>query len=62
MGSTLRKHILLFSEVWRVKFTDASLRALKSKTERYEAWENNGKGFGLRVSPAGKNLHLYVPF
>jgi len=43
-----------------VKFTDASLRALKPKTERYEAWESNGKGFGLRVSPAGRKTFIFM--
>jgi len=43
-----------------VKFTDASLRALKPKTERYEAWESNGKGFGLRVSPVGRKTFIFM--
>jgi len=43
-----------------VKLTDASLRALKPKTERYETWESNGKGFGLRVSPAGRKTFIFM--
>lgn len=43
-----------------MKFTDASLKAFKSKTERYEAWETNGKGFGLRVSPAGRKTFIFM--
>ena len=43
-----------------MKLTDASLRALKPKTERYETWETNGKGFGLRVSPAGRKTFIFM--
>ena len=43
-----------------MKFTDASLRALKPKTDRYEEWESNGKGFGLRVSPAGRKTFIFM--
>jgi len=43
-----------------VKFTYASLKAFKPKTERYEAWETNGKGFGLRVSPAGRKTFIFM--
>ena len=27
-----------------MKFTNASIKALKTESERYEAWEENGKG------------------
>ena len=43
-----------------MKFTDSSIRAIKPKAERYEVWETNGKGFGLRVSPAGKKSWVYL--
>jgi integrase len=43
-----------------VKFTDASIRALKPRSDRYEKWETNGKGFGLRVSPAGRKTFIYM--
>ncbi len=43
-----------------MKFTDSSIRAIKPKAERFELWETNGKGFGLRVSPAGKKSWIYM--
>jgi len=43
-----------------MKFTDASIKALKQKSERYEVWETNGKGFGLRVSPTGRKSWLFM--
>jgi integrase len=43
-----------------MKFTDASIKALKPKSERYEVWETNGKGFGLRVSPTGRKSWLFM--
>jgi len=43
-----------------MKFTDSSIRAIKPKAERYEVWETNGKGFGLRISPAGKKSWVYL--
>ncbi len=43
-----------------MKFTDASIRALKSKSGRFEVWETNGKGFGLRVSPAGRKTFIFM--
>ncbi|MCH7498633.1 MAG: tyrosine-type recombinase/integrase [Nitrospinae bacterium] len=43
-----------------MKFTDSSIRAIKPKKERFEVWETNGKGFGLRVSPAGKKSWIYI--
>jgi integrase len=41
-----------------LKFTDASIRALKAKSERYEKWELNG--FGIRVFPSGKKSWVYM--
>ena len=34
-----------------MKFTDRQIKALKAKKERYEVWETNGKGFGVRSHP-----------
>jgi integrase len=42
------------------KFTDASIKALKTKSERFEVWETNGKGFGLRISPAGRKSFIFM--
>jgi len=43
-----------------MKFTNASIKALKTKSERYEVWEKNGKGFGIRVSTAGRKSWIYM--
>lgn len=43
-----------------MKFTTRSLESLKPRAERYEAWEDNGKGFGLRVAPSGKKSFIYM--
>ena len=43
-----------------MKFTDRSIQAIKPKAERFEAWEDNGKGFGLRVGPSGKKSWIYL--
>ncbi len=43
-----------------MKFTDRSIKAIKPQAERFEVWEDNGKGFGLRVSPAGKKSWIYL--
>lgn len=43
-----------------MRFTDRSIQALKPKADRYEAWEDNGKGFGLRVSPAGRKTFMFM--
>ncbi len=43
-----------------MKVTDRSIHALKPRLERYEAWEDNGKGFGLRVGTSGKKTFVYV--
>jgi len=36
-----------------MKFTVGSIKALKSNDSRYELYEDNSNGFGIRVSPAG---------
>ena len=43
-----------------MKFTTRSIEALRTKAERYEKWEDNGKGFGIRVSIAGKKSWIYL--
>ncbi len=43
-----------------MKFTNASIKALKSKSDRYEVWEAKGKGFGLRISPFGRKTFIYM--
>ena len=43
-----------------MKFTHRSIEAIKPKAERFEVWETNGKGFGLRISPAGKKSWIYL--
>ena len=43
-----------------MKFTDKSIKALKPKSDRYEAWEDNGKGFGIRVSPTGMKSWIFL--
>lgn len=43
-----------------LKFTDRSLQALRPKAERYEVWENNSKGFGLRISPKGRKSFIFL--
>lgn len=43
-----------------MKFTARSLEALKPQDQRYEVWEDNGKGFGLRVSPTGRKTFIYM--
>ena len=43
-----------------MKFTDAAIRALKAKPERYERWEANGRGFGLRIGSSGRKTFLFM--
>ena len=43
-----------------MKFTDRGILALKSKSERYERWEDGRTGFGIRVSPRGRKSWLYM--
>ena len=43
-----------------MKFTDRQIKALKAKKNRYEVWEDNGKGFGVRVSPAGRISFIFL--
>ena len=43
-----------------MKITDRQVKALKPKTTRYEVWETNGKGLGLRVGPSGRKSWIYM--
>ncbi len=43
-----------------MKFTDRSIRNLKLRSQRYEVWEDNGKGFGIRVSPKGRKTWIFL--
>lgn len=43
-----------------MKFTDRQIKALKPKKERYEVWEDNGKGFGVRVSSVGRKSFIFL--
>jgi integrase len=43
-----------------MKFTNTSIKALRFKSERYEQWEDNGKGFGVRVSPSGRKSWIFM--
>src|SRR5580765_3387125 len=47
-------------EGWQMKFTTRSIDALRAKGGRYEVWEANGKGFGLRVATTGKKSWVYL--
>lgn len=43
-----------------MRFTDRSIAALKAKADRYEVWEPNRTGLGVRVSPAGRRTFIYM--
>ncbi len=43
-----------------MRFTDRALRALTPKRQRYEVWEDNGKGLGLRISPSGRKSFIFM--
>ena len=43
-----------------MRFTDRSIAALKSKTARYEVWEDGRTGFGVRVAPSGRRSWVYM--
>jgi len=42
-----------------MKLTDSKVRALKAKTARYVEWDN-GWGFGVRVSTAGRKTFVFM--
>ena len=43
-----------------MKFTDRQIKSLKPKKTRYEVWEDNGKGFGVRVAPTGRKSFIFL--
>jgi integrase len=43
-----------------MKFTDRQIKSLKPKKQRYEVWETNGKGFGIRVAPTGRKSFIFL--
>jgi integrase len=43
-----------------MKFTDRSIQAIKPQEKRFEVWETNGKGFGLRVQPTGRKSWVFL--
>jgi integrase len=43
-----------------MKFTDRQIRSLKPKKERYEVWETNGKGLGVRIAPTGRRSFIFL--
>jgi len=43
-----------------MKLTNFQIKALKPKNTRYEVWETNGKGFGIRVAPTGRKSFIYM--
>lgn len=43
-----------------MKFTDRQIKSLKSKKARYEVWEDNGRGFGVRVAPTGRISFIFL--
>ncbi len=40
--------------------TDAGVRNLKRKAQRFEVWEDGKTGFGLRVSPTGRKVFQFM--
>jgi len=43
-----------------MKFTDPTIRSLKPQAQRYIAWKDNGNGLGIRVSPQGTKIFIYM--
>ena len=43
-----------------MRFTNRAIDALKPKSERFEVWADGHRGFGLRVSPAGRKTFIYM--
>jgi integrase len=43
-----------------MRFTNRAIDALKPKTERFEVWADGHRGFGLRVSPAGRKTFIFM--
>lgn len=43
-----------------MRLTEQQIQSLKPESGRYEVWETNRKGFGLRVSPAGRKSFIFL--
>lgn len=43
-----------------MKLTDAKVQNLKPQKQRYEVWEDNGRGFGVRVTPRGTKSFIFL--
>lgn len=43
-----------------MKFTDAGIKALKPKAERFIEWAEGVPGFGIRVSPQGRKSWVFM--
>jgi integrase len=43
-----------------MNITDRGIKSLKPKADRYEVWEDNRTGFGVRVSPAGRKSWVFM--
>ena len=43
----------------RKRLTDARIRSLKAKNDRYEVWDTE-PGFGLRIAPTGRKSFIYL--
>ncbi len=45
---------------YSMKFTDRAIQSIKPEGERFEVWEDNGKGLGLRVSSVGRKSWVFL--
>lgn len=41
-----------------MRFTDRTIQGIKSKADRFELFEDSGRGFGLRVAPTGRKTWI----
>ena len=42
------------------KLTDRAVKLLRPRSDRYEVWDTDYPGFGVRVSPAGRKSFVYL--
>ena len=47
-------------ELGMVRLTESTVRALRPRDHRFEAWDDAAPGFGVRVSPKGRKSFVYV--